>query len=347
MLTDYFSQQPKLANSAPKFEDFVASYFLLFNEFEYTQSTNRKRGRPFTYDHAQLIVFFTIMVCRRIVDFKAQHRWLINHQNEAQLLGLLSIPDRSTLSKRWKSEYKVVIEFINFIGERASLISEKFSNDDLFEDSSVLRSMGNLWHASDRRRDPVNPPKRARNIDRDANWTKSRYHGFVFGYKTHLTVNFNSFPKCLLVESANYSDSKAIEEKEKWLLQLKPKNIVTDNGYFQATRIKRWQSNGIQFLTPACNWVNTKPAIEYHELIKQPKNARLLCYRKVVIEPVFDLLPKIFGARNNHKQLSMKSLGNVQTLISLSVLALQVAMLENHKRGFPLRTINFLLDSFR
>lgn len=347
MLTNYFKQQPKCETKLPQFDDFVSSYRFLLNEFPHSLPSDRKRGRPFTYNHAQLVIFFTIMVCHKIVDFKAQNRWLCTHQEKAKILGFQTIPDRTTLSKRWKQEYVFIKTFIEFIGEKASEINTLFSTEVLYEDSSVFRSMGNLWHAPDRLRDPVNPPKGVRCIDKDANWTKSKYHGFVFGYKIHLTVNANSFPINLLVESANYSDSKAIDTKENWLIKLHPKAIVTDNGYFQATRVKRWQQNGIMFLTPASSWTTTKPAIEYHAQIKKHHNAKLLYFRKIVVEPVFDLLPKIMGVRNNHKQLPMRSLGNVRTFGALSVLALQVVMLENYKRNIPMRTVSYLLDAFR
>lgn len=347
MLTYFIKQQPVSGTKPPQFDDFVCSYTILLEEFQKSLTIKPRRGRPFTYEHGQLVIFFTIMVCRKIYDFKAQHRWLCTHHEKAEKLGFRTIPDRTTLSKRWKEEYFFIQKFIEFIGEKATDIDDKFSNDVLYEDSSVFRSMGNLWHAKDRLIDPVNPPKGVRSIDRDAKWTKSRYHGFVFGFKAHLTVNYKSFPKSIMVESADFSDSKAIDSKEKYLVQLHPQAIVTDNSYFQATRIKRWQQNGIIFLTPASHWTNTKPAIDYHELIKIPENAKLLYYRKKVIEPVFDLLPKIMGVRNNHKQLPVRSLGNVRTLITISLLALQIAMLENFRNNYPPRTISNLQDSFR
>jgi len=347
MFTNFFYTEDKdISVAPPSFDEYVEQYRNLFTGFLDSMERQITFGRPCTYSDSQLIIFFTIMMSRRVYDFKTQHRWLMAHSELANKIGFVSIPDRTTLSRRWKKLYSTLTKLIEYVGKSSSQIDEMFNSDILYEDSSVFRARGGIWHAKDRQRDPLHPPKGARNIDLDANWTKSAYHSFVYGYKLHLTTNFSSFPKLVSVESANVSDSTAIDNKEVSIINLAPKALITDNGYCQASRIKKWNFFGVNFLTPAVNWKNTKPARDYHTWIAEPQNERMLCYRKVVIEPIFAIIPIILGTRNNHKQLPVSRLSNVRTLLSLAVLFLQVAMLMNNKRGISLRSINDMLVSF-
>jgi hypothetical protein len=87
---------------APSRADYVKAYFTLFDRFEQTQTEVVNLGRPFVYTDRVLVVFFTIMLLRRITAFKAQRRWLETHPDEAQQLGFPQLPHRTTLSRRYK-----------------------------------------------------------------------------------------------------------------------------------------------------------------------------------------------------------------------------------------------------
>lgn len=90
---------------APSKADYVMAYFTLFERFQQEQGNLVHYGRPFDYEAQILIVFFTIMMVRRITAFKTQHRWLENHSDEAVQLGFEQVPHRTTLSRRFKSLY--------------------------------------------------------------------------------------------------------------------------------------------------------------------------------------------------------------------------------------------------
>lgn len=49
-------------------------------------------------------------------------------------------------------------------------------------DSTVLRALGGVWHKKDREQKVV--PHTS--IDTQAHWTKSGWHGWVYGWKLHL-----------------------------------------------------------------------------------------------------------------------------------------------------------------
>ena len=101
----------------PSQADYVTAYFTLFDRFKQEQDNSVHYGHPFEYEDKVLIVFFTIMMIRRITAFKSQHRWLENHPEEALQLSFEQVPHRTTLCRRFKSLYLTVQAFIAFLGD--------------------------------------------------------------------------------------------------------------------------------------------------------------------------------------------------------------------------------------
>ena len=85
----------------PTFADYVELLFTLFESLWQQEAAHKHRGRPFVYQHKALLVFFVIMQQRRTFRFKAQHRWLQQHPDLRQHIGLPEVPNRTTLSRRY------------------------------------------------------------------------------------------------------------------------------------------------------------------------------------------------------------------------------------------------------
>jgi hypothetical protein len=329
---------------APSQADYVNAYFTLFDRFKQEQDNPVHFGHPFDYEDKVLIVFFTIMMVRRITAFKAQHRWLENHPEEVAQLRFDQVPHRTTLFRRFKSLYSTVQAFIAFLGNWASALSPEFDSRVLIEDGSLFKARGPVWHQSDRKAGRI--PEKLRNLDTDASWRKSAYHGWVYGYSLHLSCNRAGFPKLAQVETASVSESEVLEQKQNALFAFHPDAIVGDNAYFKALRIRSWASQGVILVTPAAKWKNGRYAQAYHRFIAQPPISLWLKCRKTAIEPVFDLFSKVLGTTNNHKQLPIQGLAKVRTFLALGVLAVQIAMIVNNVRGLPFRQISGLLTAF-
>lgn len=329
---------------APTRADYVRAYFTLFACFQQARGKMAHCGHPFEYADRVLIVFFTMMIVRRITTFKAQQRWLLQHLPEALSLGFEQIPHRITLSRRYKTLYPTVQAFIAFVGRWAETLHPAFESRVLIEDASLFKAHGPVWHQSDRLAGRV--PEKLRNLDQEASWRKSAYHGWVYGYSLHLTCNRSGFPKLAQVETASLAESGVLDQKKEALFALEPRAVVGDNAYCKAMRVRNWAAEGVLLLTPAATWQNGRYAAAYHRLIaKTPFMGWLKC-RKTAIEPVFDLFAKLLGTTNNHKQLPLQSLAKVQPFLCLGVLALQIAMLVNDAFALPLRQISNLLTAF-
>ena len=328
----------------PSQDDYVETYFTLFELFQQGRDQHVKRGRPYTYADKVLILFFTIMLIKRITAFKAQHRWLVNHPAEAWRLGFETVPHRTTLSRRFKQLYETIQEFTIFIGWWAEMLSPVFSSHILVEDASLFKALGPVWHQSDRKANHI--PEKLRNLDTDASWGKSGYHGWVYGYCLHLTCNRSGFPKLVQVETASMDESHILEQKTEVIFHLTPRALVADNAYHKAMRVRNWLKAGILLLTPAATWKNGRYARAYHRLISKRPYCQWLACRKTAIEPVFDLFAKVLGTTNNQKQLPMQSLANVRTFLSLGALTVQIAMIVNNLWHLPPRQISNLLSVF-
>lgn len=330
---------------APSQADYVTTYFTLYDRFQQEQGCPVHYGHPFDYEDKVLIVFFTMMMIRRITAFKAQHRWLENHPEEAMRLNFEQVPHRTTLCRRFKSLYSILQAFIAFLGDWASALGPEFDSRALIEDGSLFKAHGPVWHQSDRKVGRV--PEKLRNLDTDASWRKSAYHGWVYGYSLHLSCNRAGFPKLAQVETASVSESEVLEQKQAALFAFHPDAIIGDNAYFKALRIRTWASQGVILVTPAAKWKNGRYAQAYHRFIARSPFSQWLKCRKTAIEPVFDLFSKVLGTTNNHKQLPLQGLEKVRSFLALGVLAVQVAMIVNNVRGLPFRHISSLLTAFR
>src|SRR5262245_3437615 len=98
----------------PTLADYVQIICTLFDQFEQHRRSQQgaKLGKPYSYSEKLMIVFFVVMQFRRIFKFKAQRRWLGEHPELREALGFSSLPDRTTLSRRYKRLYESLQPFI-------------------------------------------------------------------------------------------------------------------------------------------------------------------------------------------------------------------------------------------
>jgi hypothetical protein len=329
----------------PTFNDYVALLYNRFEAFVQSSEASAKLG-PYVYKQQEMIVFFMWMQFRTINEFKAQWRWLMQHEEALGVLGWSSVPHRTTLSRRFKKLSPVLQEFIAFLGQTSHALTPEMSTRHLNEDKSLFKAKGNVWHQSDRKQGHI--PEKLRNLDTDATWSKSGYHGWVYGYGLHLTSTPAGFPVLLEVETATFSEKAAIAFKEETILhQLKPETFCGDDAYTQARRIRQWAKQGVILVAPALRWRNGRYAQAYRHFIKADVEiAAILRRRKTAIEPIFDLIAKLLGTTGKQKQLFKQRLENVRTHLALAVLSLQMAMIANAIWGIPFRTISHIKGAF-
>lgn len=190
-------------------------------------------------------------------------------------------------------------------------------------------------------------PEGLRNLDTEASWSKSPYHGWVYGYGAHTTTTRTGFPKAVQVETAARSESKVMEEKTAVIWANTPETLTGDNSYCHLRRIRWWARQGIALVTPALKVSDATPAgAAYKAFLQQPEQQALLKARKTAIEPFFDLLSRVIGAGDHQKQLPVKGLAHVRTCLTLGTLLIQLAMIVNNIWGMPLHDISHMIAVF-
>jgi hypothetical protein len=328
----------------PTRADYIDVYFTLFAQFEHAHPTVAGRGRPFTYPQRVLIVLFTLLLIRRITDFKAQRRWVETHPAEAAHLGLHKVPHRTTLMRRYKRIAPVIAAFIEFVGQWAETVDAACGSQVMVVDGSLFQARGPVWHQSDRAQGRI--PANLRNLDQEASWSKSGYHGWVDGYRLHFICSLAGFPKSVQVTTGSLAERTVLDQQEAKLLARRPVAVVGDNGFCKATRIRRWAKEGVILVTPASTWRQGRYAQAYHRFLKQKEGGGWLKGRRSAIEPVFELLRHVLGTKGKQKQLPVAGLACVSTFLNLGVLAVQVGMLVNSIWGSPFREVSRIISAF-
>lgn len=322
----------------PNKDDYITFLLKLIDEFQDGQTQTKQPGHPFDYETRSLICFFTIMILKRCFAFKAMNRWLKLNTNEAQKLGFSNIPSRWTLSRRFKTLYEVIKQFVEFTGKWSNSLGEEFQTEVIYEDKSLFKAKGPVWHKKDMQNNHI--PKNLRNLDKDAKWSKSAYHGWVFGYCTP-----SGFPILLEADTACVSEHEVIKLKDEAILSMNTGYIITDDGYTDFDKIRYYAQNGILLITPAIR-VKKSMVETYRQFTRECIYWLCLKNRKAIIEPVFDLISRLLNTTDNHKQLPVKGKSNVQSFLAFGVMLTQLALLMNSIYGLPFRNISHLLTVF-
>lgn len=330
----------------PTFNDYVDLIYNRFAAFVQSSHEVAKMGKPYTYQNQSMIVFFMWMQFKKIHQFKTQWHWLTQHPESLSVLGWETVPHRTTISRRYKTLYDVIQAFSAFVGQDSEPLGAEMNTKHLNEDQSLFKAEGAVWHQSDRQAGRI--PEKLRNLDTDATWKKSAYHGWVYGYGLHLTTTQAGFPVLMAVETASFSEKEALLHKEQCILkQIKPDTLCGDDAYTKAMRIRNWAKQGVILVTPALRWRNGKYANAYRQFIKtQPDIVQILKKRKTAIEPIFDLIAQLLGTNGKQKQIFRQGIDNVRTHLGLSVLSLQIAMIANQIWQMPFRTISHIKGVF-
>ena len=326
----------------PTSTDYISILRQLFREYQKACSEPKRRGRPYTYTQESLVVFFAVMTLKHNYQAKAQRRWLQEHPDQRQAFGMDKVPSRWTLARRWKKLYPTVKAFVAWVGDWAEDLDEAFRGKDCFEDKSLFKALGPVWHQEDRKAGRI--PKGLRNLDLEATWSKSEYQGWVYGYGGHWTTTPAGFPKAVEVETACVSEAEVIDRKAEALWEAGIHTLTADNAYCNLTRVRRWAEHGVVLITPASRLCPDSPqGGPYKAFVARPENATLLKARRTATEPLFDLIAKLIGAGDQQKQLPVQGLARVRTCLALGTLLAQLAMIVNSIWGMPLHSISHMI----
>ena len=329
----------------PDIQEYITFLFLMLEEFSATQEKVSKRGRPQTYSDASLIVFYAVMTLKGITAMRAQHDYLFHHPLLLERCQLPACPSHVTLGRRYKALTPELQAFTEYIAASRFAREVGFLQQVVYEDKSLFKAAGPVWHQKDRLKDHL--PKNLRGVDKTATWSKSGYHGWVYGYGLHLSGIRNGFPVMFQVLPANVNERKVLDAKKDRLIEKGVRCIVADNGYVDKKRQVAFAETGVLLLTPKTTLAEANRLLGADPLYTATQVATWQATRKIAIEPVFDLLSKLLSITGTHKPLPMRGVAYVSTFLGIGVLLLQLAMLINVRCGLPTRNVTHIKTVFR
>lgn len=177
-----------------------------------TPAQKREHGHPQVYSDRLFLKAIVIMIVRHLHTVHELLSVLAQPTTEMQRLReLLSEQGRFPARRTWERRLKAIPatlpaqvgcldrHLIDLIQPRVS------SGRAVAIDSTVLRTRGGVWHQKHREQGDL--PHTS--IDPEAHWTKSGWHGWVYGWKLHVVsvVAAVWFPIAAVLTPANIADS--------------------------------------------------------------------------------------------------------------------------------------------
>jgi hypothetical protein len=171
----------------------------------------RRRGRPPAYSDRLFLKALVLMVVRRLPRIHTLLEVLAEPEM-GRIRELLTergrFPSRRTWERRLRAMPDGLPARIGCLGRALVEALEPWGTGGRAAaiDSTALRARGGVWHKKDREAGVV--PHTS--IDTEAGWTKSGWHGWVYGWKLHLvtTVAGVWIPLAADLTPANAADNE-------------------------------------------------------------------------------------------------------------------------------------------
>jgi plasmid stabilization system protein ParE len=175
--------------------------------------TRRSPGRPIFYSDRLFLKALVIMIVRRLHKVGELLAVLDEPTPEMRMVRELlrekgRFPARRTFERRLKALPQTLPEQICCLGRHLVEVLRPWESRGraVALDSTTLRAKGGVWHKKDREAGRV--PHTS--IDTEAGWTKSGWHGWVYGWKLHLAIAVCGvwIPLCARLTPANTADNE-------------------------------------------------------------------------------------------------------------------------------------------
>jgi hypothetical protein len=193
----------------------LVALVLLVDRIPLPNPPPRGRGRPAVYPDRLFLKALVVMIVRRLPRVGTFLAVLDEPTPDMRRLrGLLTdergrFPSRRTWERRLARVPEALPARIGCLGHHLVALLEPWAacGRAAAIDSTVLRARGGVWHKQDREAGVV--PHTS--IDADAHWTKSGWHGWVYGYKLHLVGAAAAvwIPLAAELTPANVADNEA------------------------------------------------------------------------------------------------------------------------------------------
>jgi hypothetical protein len=290
----------------------------------------RRRGRPVVYADRLFLKAVVIMIVRHLTNVHELLAVLAQPTLEmATLRGLLTVdgrfPSRRTWERRLAAVPATLPAQISCLGQHLVTQVDPWAHAARAAaiDSTVLRACGGVWHKKHREAGIV--PHTS--IDTEAGWTKSGWHGWVYGWKLHVvcTVGAVWIPLAALLTPAPAADNL----QALLLVPDLPREVrflLGDQHYRDPELAEVCAQRGCTLVTSTGKQVPADAGKEVRRILHKT--------RSMTIENFNEQFKGIFGG---HAQVPTRGLVATQRFALGALFVYQLTLLLRHQRGDDLR----------
>lgn len=293
-------------------------------------AAKRPRGHPKDYSDRLFLKALVIMLVRRLHKVHELLSVLAEPTAEMQALRALLMekgryPSRRTWERRLKAIPDSLPAQIGCLGRYlvAHLQPWTTSGRAAAIDSTVLQANGGVWHKKDREKGNV--PHTS--IDTEAAWTKSGWHGWVYGWKLHVisVVAAVWIPLAADLTPANVADNDPAPA----LLREAPLDtrFILGDRHYNAPNIRQVceQAGRILVTTRYGRYPHIDNGVEVRRVFHK--------LRSLAIENFNEHFKGIF---DSHGQVPTKGWANTRRFALGAILVYQLALLYRSQNGLDL-----------
>ena len=290
----------------------------------------RGRGHPKVYSDRLFLKALVIMIVRRLHKVHELLSVLAQDTSEMQTLRALltengRYPSRRTWERRLKAIPDTLPAQIGCFGRALVALIQPWAHCGRAAaiDSTVLRANGGVWHNKHREQGIV--PHTS--IDTEAHWTKSGWHGWVYGWKLHVVsvVAAVWIPLAAELTPANTADNDAAPA----LIQELPKELrfLLGDRHYNAPNVRELCDEWDYLLVTSQygRYPHTDPGVEVRRIFHK--------LRSLAIENFNEHFKGIF---DGHGQVPTKGLVNTRRFALGAIFVYQLALLYRFQHGLEL-----------
>lgn len=290
----------------------------------------RGRGHPKVYSDRLFLKALVIMIVRRLHKVHELLSVLAQDTPEMQTLRALltengRYPSRRTWERRLKAVPDTLPAQIGCFGRALVALIQPWAHCGRAAaiDSTVLRANGGVWHNKHREQGIV--PHTS--IDTEAHWTKSGWHGWVYGWKLHVAsvVAAVWIPLAAELTPANTADNDAAPA----LIQELPKELrfLLGDRHYNAPNVRELCDEWDYLLVTSQygRYPHTDSGVEVRRIFHK--------LRSLAIENFNEHFKGIF---DGHGQVPTKGLVNTRRFALGAIFVYQLALLYRFQHGLEL-----------
>lgn len=292
----------------------------------------RSRGRPRVYADRLFVKALVLMIVRHLHPVQELLAVLAEPTPEMQLLRTMltvngQFPARRTWERRLQALPAALPAQIACLGQHLVALIQPWAQCGRAAaiDSTVLRARGGVWHKKDREAGVV--PHSS--IDTEAHWTKSGWHGWVYGWKLHIvaTVAGVWIPLAANLTAANVDDA----EEALRLLRDVPAEVryILGDRHYNTPEVREVCERAERILVTSQygRYPHTDDGVEVRRILHK--------LRSTAIENFNEQFKGIFDA---HGQVPTKGLTNTRRFALGAILVYQLSLWYRFEHGLDLRT---------